>query len=293
MMTPVIASSPDPNPKTPRLRCPPGAIDSHIHLFGPKSLFAFAEGSRYVSEDRLPQTQIAMQDTLGIARAVIVSGAAYGSNTRHLEHALERHGDRFLGVALSPADTSTKHLRRLDRLGVRAVRFVSKGHGPNFLPISADTVARIADLGWHVHYYPYRTELAETGQSLLDLPTDIVIDHFGHVPSQAGPGQPAFQALLRMLDTGRVWVKLSGPMRLTEEEPPYPSVVPLARALAAHRPDRLLWASDWPHVNMNGRTMPNDGDLLDLLLEWVPDEAVRRGILSDNPARLFRLSPPA
>jgi predicted TIM-barrel fold metal-dependent hydrolase len=287
---PVLADPPDPHPKTPRLRCPPGAVDCHVHLFGPKAEFPFMEGARYVSEDRLPATQIAMQDVLGISRAVIVSGGAYGPNTRHLEHVLERHGDRFLGVALSPNDATVGHLRRLDRLGVRAVRFVSKGHGPKFLPISTDTVARIADLGWHVQYYPYRTELAEMWKSLLDLPTDIVIDHFGHVPAAGGTGQPAFQALLRLLDSGRVWVKLSGPMRLTDEEPLYPSVTPLARALVAHRPDRLLWASDWPHVNMNGRTMPNDGDLLDLLVEWAPDEAARAAILAENPARLFRLS---
>jgi predicted TIM-barrel fold metal-dependent hydrolase len=79
-------------------------------------------------------------------------------------------------------------------------------------------------------------------------------------------------------------------MRITAEEPPYPSVAPMARALVAHRPDRLLWGSDWPHVNMNGRTMPNDGDLLDLLLDWAPDPAVRDRILAENPAKLLRLS---
>ena len=67
-------------------------------------------------------------------------------------------------------------------------------------------------------------------------------------------------------------------------------MTPLARALVAHRPDRLVWASDWPHVNMNGRTMPNDADLLDLLADWAPEAAVRDAILADNPQRLFGLS---
>ena len=87
-----------------------------------------------------------------------------------------------------------------------------------------------------------------------------------------------------------MWVKLSGPMRCTLEEPPYLSVVPLARALVRHAPERLVWGSDWPHVKMTGRTMPNDGDLIDLLLEWAPDEAVRKKILVDNPAKLYRLA---
>jgi predicted TIM-barrel fold metal-dependent hydrolase len=33
--------------------------------------------------------------------------------------------------------------------------------------------------------------------------------------------------------------------------------------------------------------MPNDGDLMDLLAEWVPDEAVRRRILVNNANALY------
>lgn len=292
-MNQVVAHPPDPNPRTPRLRCPPGAVDCHVHLFGPKSRFPFAPGSRYVSDDRLPATQIALQDTLGLARAVVVSGGGYGADTTHLEHVLERYGDRFIGVALLPEDATSAHVRRLDRLGVRAARFVSPSHGGALPPLSPAVAARVADLGWHVQVYPYRTELARLAPELLALPTDVVLDHFGHVPAAEGTAQPAFQAMLRLLDTGRFWVKLSGPMRCTMDEPPYACVAPLARALVAHRPDRLIWGSDWPHVNMNGRTMPNDGDLLDLLLDWVPEQSVRDRILAENPARLFRLPPPA
>jgi predicted TIM-barrel fold metal-dependent hydrolase len=202
---------------------------------------------------------------------------------------LAAHGARFLGVALLPEDVTRDDIRRLDRLGVRAARFVDPHHGGSVPPLSPAVAARIAEFGWHVQYYPYRTALAEAAPMLAALPTDVVLDHFGHIPAAGGVDQPAFAALLRLLDSGRVWAKLSGPMRCTAEEPPYASVTPLARALVAHRPDRLLWGSDWPHVNMNGRTMPNDGDLLDLLLDWAPDAALRDRILADNPARLFRL----
>lgn len=285
----MIAAPPDPEPKIPRLRCPPGAVDCHVHLFGPRDRYPFSPGAKYVSEDRLPETQIALQDRLGIARAVLVSGGGYGTDTRHLEHVLADHGDRFAGVALLDADAPTEKIRRLDALGVRAVRFVGAGHRGGQPTLSTELAARVADFGWHVQVYPHRTELAETWETLLALPCDVVLDHFGHIPAAGGTAQPAFDALLRLLDSGRVWVKLSGPMRLTDEEPPYPSVAPMARALVAHRPDRLVWASDWPHVNMNGRTMPNDADLLDLMLDWIPDEAVRNAILADNPRRLFRL----
>jgi 2-pyrone-4,6-dicarboxylate lactonase len=82
-------------------------------------------------------------------------------------------------------------------------------------------------------------------------------------------------------------MKLSGPMRCSKQEPPYPAVTPLARALVKHAPDRMLWASDWPHVNMVGRVMPNDGDLLDLLAEWAPDAKDREKILVTNPTQLY------
>ena len=94
-----------------------------------------------------------------------------------------------------------------------------------------------------------------------------------------------------MLDTGRVWVKLSGPMRCTKENYPYPEVTPLAHALVRHAPERLVWGTDWPHVNLDGREMPNDGDLLDLLAEWVPDGATRDRILVDNACALYGFSP--
>jgi predicted TIM-barrel fold metal-dependent hydrolase len=94
-------------------------------------------------------------------------------------------------------------------------------------------------------------------------------------------------AVLKMLDSGRVWLKLSGPMRCTDEPPPYPSLTPLARVFVKHAPDRMVWGSDWPHVNLDGMVMPNDGDLLDLLAEWVPEAAVRNRILTQNPKALY------
>jgi predicted TIM-barrel fold metal-dependent hydrolase len=98
--------------------------------------------------------------------------------------------------------------------------------------------------------------------------------------------QPAFQALLRLLDTGRCWTKLSAGYHASQQSPPYPEVIPLAHALVDARPDRLLWGTDWPHVNLAG-PMPNSTEFFDLLLDWVPDDDVRTRILVDNPARLY------
>lgn len=287
-MAPYLTQPPDPNPKTPTLKLPPGTIDCHVHIFGPSDRYAFDPASRYVSEDALPETNIRLQDTLNIARAVIVSGAGYGRTYGHLADVLERHGDRFRGVALLPEKITVPELARLDRLGVRGTRFVSTAHGRNLPGFSPEVAAMIAEFGWHVVFYPGRGELADFSQRLLDLPTPVVLDHFGCIDAALGIEQPAFKALLDLLDSGKVWVKISGPNRCSMEEPPYPSVVPMARKLVEHAPERLLWGTDWPHTNMNGRTMPNDGDLVDLLLDWVPDAATRQRILAENPAQLYR-----
>lgn len=284
---PPLTQPPDPHPKTPATACPPGAVDCHIHLFGPADRHPFHPDSKYVSLDALPETNIALQDTLGLAGAVVVSGGGYGTSYAHLAEVLEQYPGRFKGVALLPEDVTAGELRRLDGLGVRGARFVSPGHRGALPRLSPRIAAMVADLGWHVQFYPSGADLPDYADALSALPNDVVLDHFAAVPAAGGIDQPAMQCLLRLLDTGKFWVKLSGPMRCTPHDFPYADVTPLARALVAAAPERLIWGSDWPHVNMNGRQMPNDGDLLDLLAEWVPDTGQRNRILADNPRKLY------
>ncbi len=176
---------------------------------------------------------------------------------------------------------------RLTALGVRGVRMMSARRGRHVPNLEPAVAARVREHGWHVQFYPRDTDIIEYADKLLEMNMTVVLDHFGSVPAEAGPDQPAMKTILRMLDSGRVWVKLSGPMRCTLQDPPYPSVTPLARTLVKHAPERLVWGSDWPHVNLDGRVMPNDGDLLDELLEWLPDERTRNRILVDNANALY------
>jgi predicted TIM-barrel fold metal-dependent hydrolase len=219
--------------------------------------------------------------------AVVVSGGGYGQTTRHLEDVLERFPDRFRGVALLADDATAADVERLDKLGVRGARFVGESHRGALPRLNTRIATMIADFGWHVQFYPGPDDLLEKSAALLDLPTPIVLDHFACIPAAGGVDQPAFSALLKMLDTGRVWVKLSGPMRCTPGDYPYAPLTPVARALVAHAPERLLWGSDWPHVNMNDRVIPNDGDLVDLIAEWIDDDTTLRQILVDNPRVIY------
>jgi hypothetical protein len=118
------------------------------------------------------------------------------------------------------------------------------------------------------------------------LPVDIVIDHFGRIPAAEGVDSPRFQALLRLLRREHCWAKLMGPYFVSSAFPRYPDLVPLVRAMVQASPERIVWGTDWPHPSAREK-MPNDGDLADMLAEWVPDEAQRKRILVDNPQRLY------
>lgn len=286
-----VASPPDLNPRKPRLICPPGAVDSHFHLFGPAADYPFVPDTPYVTGDALAKTLIAMHDRIGISRGVIVNGGAYGRSSRHLADTLRRFPHRFRGIVVPDDDMTLDEMQTLDALGVCGVRFIGDAGGRHVAHILPQVAARAAELGWHVQFMPQLGNLPEHLDRLLALPNEIVIDHFGMVAASRGVEQPAFCDVLRLLDTGRVWVKLSGPMYCSELEFPYPDLQPIADVLVAHAPERLLWGSDWPHLHMGTRAMPNDGALLDLLLDWVADEKVRTMVLATNPARLYRFEP--
>ena len=280
-----LTTTADAKARKPKLVAPPGACDTHIHLFVPG--YSYAADSPYRAKGAPPEMLFDLQKTLGLATAVIVSPGGYGKDYSMLADVLTKYPDRFRGIALVKDDIPSAELARLSRLGVKGLRMMSTARGshvPNYDPKLA---ARVHEHGWHIQFYPHGTDIVEYADKLLALPNDIVLDHFASVPAAGGVDQPAMKAVMRMLDTGKVWLKLSGPMRCTPENVPYPSVTPMARALVKHAPERLVWGSDWPHVNLDGREMPDDGDLVDLLLEWVPDEATRKRILVDNANKLY------
>jgi 2-pyrone-4,6-dicarboxylate lactonase len=282
---------PDPNPRPPQFPVPDMSWDCHIHLFGPVSQFPFEGSSPYVSDDALPEDYLRVQKQLGLRRAVIVSAGGYGKDYRHLQSVLTRFGEHFRGIILPRDDLQASEVTALHRLGVRGIRMFAgpPGHEWSHLPQINPALARLVhDAGWHVQYQSLvRGHLANVADQLLAMPTPLVIDHCGAFDPALGTGQDAFITLLRMLDSGKVWLKLSGPMRCSDRDFPYADMLPFAKILVRHAPERLLWGSDWPHVQMNGRGMPNDGDLLDLFAEWVPDAATRQRILVQNPLALY------
>ncbi len=229
---------------------------------------------------------LAVRRALGLSRAVIVQPNGYGfDNTCTLE-ALAGLGDTARGIATLPPDVADVELERLTRLGVRGARFHLLPGGMLKWDALEPMAERIAAFGWHIQLQLDGRELPHCAATLGRLPVPLVIDHNGKFLEPVSTEHPGFKALLRLVAGGNTWVKLSAPYETSRTGAPrYADVGALAKALAHAYPERCVWASNWPHPGRN--SPPDTADLLDLLLEWADDDALRRRILVDNPAELY------
>lgn len=284
--------APHPDPHTPTAFVPPAnACDAHCHVFGPAHLFPFAADRAYTPPDAGIERFQHLQRRLGLTRAVFVQASCHGTDNAAMLDALARGGGRYAGVAMIDDTFTDADIARLHEAGVRGTRFNFVAHlgGAPDLDSFWRIVHRVAPLGWHIVLHFDAEDLPGYRHLLEQMPCPFVIDHMGRVPTADGIDQAPFRALLDVMTDDRAWVKISGAERLTADgRPPYDDVIPFARALIAAAPDRILWGTDWPHPNV--RHMPDDGDLVDLLAEFAPDEATRDRILVANPERLYDFS---
>jgi D-galactarolactone isomerase len=268
----------------PCLNAPAGACDCHMHIYDrrykPAPTSPFPPPAAPVDAYRIVQRQ------LGLTRAVVVQPNAYAFDNSCTEEAIVTLGANARGVATIRPDTADAEIERLSRGGIRGARcFMLKGGLLSWDDVDA-IAARVAPFGWHVQIQLDGRDLPLHSTRIARLPTETVIDHNGKFLDPVAPAHPSFRALLALLDGGRCWVKLSAPYETSKSGPPcYDDVSVLARALTATHPERCVWATNWPHPNAS--PPPSNSGMLDLLLDWVPDEAMRCRILVDNPARLY------
>ena len=279
---------PDPDTRKPTFTPPPGACDAHCHVFGPAHRFPYAEGRAYTPPDSPVEDFRKLQHVLGFERAVIVQATCHGTDNAAALDAIAGSDGRYRGVAIVDDSFTEADFEQLHDGGMRGVRFSYARHlaGPPDFSQVERVAEKIAPLGWHVVLYLEAEDVAANARTLAALPLPVVIDHMGRVKTADGVEQKPFQLLLELLRGEDFWVKICGAERISSAGPPFTDAVPFARALVAAAPGRILWGTDWPHPNIEGH-MPNDGDLLDLLAQHAPDEAVRNRILVDNPARLY------
>jgi 2-pyrone-4,6-dicarboxylate lactonase len=282
---------PDPNPRPPRFAMPADAIDSHAHLFGPESKYPYSPKRGYTPPDATLSAYDALHRALGIARGVLIQPSVYGTDNSLMLDALRAQVRPLRAVVALEATVSDRDLDDMNALGVRGIRvnFVDKGGMPYDSLDELERLARrLQPFGWHVELLVHVHEDPALMRRLGTLPVDICVGHLGYMPAAFGADHPGFKEFLALMREGRCWVKLTGSYRITgSAATPYVDVAPLAQALVAARPDRIVWGTDWPHVIVK-IPMPNDGPLLDQLADWVPDADLRRRILVDNPAALYR-----
>lgn len=278
---------PDPKPRQPRTIVPAGACDTHAHVFGPITRYPFIPNRSYTPPDAPLTKYKEILSMLGVERAVLVQPSVYGTDNTAMLDALASAGRNFRGVAVVDQCVSDQDLARMHEAGVRGVRgnLLNRG-GISFNALQV-LAPRLKELGWHIQLLMDVSEFPESRRQLAALPVDVVVDHMGHMPITKGLDHPGFQELLGLVREDRCWVKMSAPYRITSGTAvPYADVLPFARALVEANADRMLWATDWPHPAVS-IPMPNDGDLVDLLAGWVPNDALRHRILVDNPAKLY------
>ena len=289
---PPVVAPPDFHPRKPNIQFPPLACDSHAHICGPIARYPYYERRIYTPADTLLPDYEHMLETIGVQRAALVQGSIYGTDNTVLLEALKAGNGRYRGVAVVAPDVTETELRRLHEAGVRGLRMniVDTRDNKGMLPMATllPLANKIKPFGWHVEFLLHVDEFPDLDKLLEDFPVDVSFGHLGYMRTDKPVTTPGFQALLRLLKTGKAWVKLTAPYRISPNPMPHADVIPFAQALVAANADRLLWGSDWGHIMLNWKIpMPNDGDIADLLSAWVPDEATRRKILVDNPARLY------
>jgi predicted TIM-barrel fold metal-dependent hydrolase len=281
-------SQPPLRASQPRRRAPQGAIDCHFHIFGPETKYALSPSRGYTPHpDANIDAYREMAEVIGIERVVIVNPTPYRTDHECTIDSIKVFGrDRAKGVAVINKDTTDEQVRRLAANGFVAARVNNVNAGTTTVGEMEDVIKRIIPLGWHIEVYVEGEELPSLEKKLLDLPMNVVIDHMGRIPTTRGVDCPEFKCLLRLLESGKVWVKLSG-FRSSVEGPPYSDLLVPARKIIETAPERCVWGTDWPHARRTGPLMVDDGKLLDLLSDWAPDPRLFHRILVDNPTELY------
>jgi predicted TIM-barrel fold metal-dependent hydrolase len=297
------ASGKASQPSTPvNFDVPAGACDCHTHIHADPEKFPFYAGRVYTPELASPEEMSALHKALHVERVVIVTPSVYGPDNSATLFGIKARGPTARGVAVIDDKTSESTLDELQAAGFRGIRLNLATGGINDPNVGrarfSAAVERMKARGWHVQLFTSLAMITAIKDLVAASPVPAVFDHFGGAEAALGVEQPGFSDLLDLVKSGKAYVKISGAYRASKLAPDYPDVVPLAKALIAANPERIVWGTDWPHpdsVTPPGHKVTDvtplyqidDGRLFNQLPVWAPDAAVRKTILVDNPARLY------
>ena len=281
---------------------PPGATDCAVHVFGDAKRHPYWAGRTYTPEPATVAELKQVMQALRLDRVVVVQASTYGTDNSCVVDSIRELGGGARGVAVIDEKTTEASLDDMHRGGVRGIRLSLGNQGATDPATARQRLKAAADRmknrkGWSVLISGSPATWEALRAELAAFAVPIVIDHFGEPRVADGVGQPGFTTVLNLVKSGKAYVKLSNSDTLTNQ-PDMSDVTAYAKALIAANPQRIVWGTAWPHPSAGavpGRKPTDlalhrptdDGRVMNMLVVWAPDAAVRKMILVDNPARLY------
>lgn len=275
----------------PAYPAPAGACDTHFHVFGPLDRYPVASRSRYEPPHAPLGEYTALAQRLGIERLVFVQPSAYGTDNRYMLESMAKVALPCRGIVDIDENAPEALIESLHAQGVRGVRINTSPIAPHdpqrpaMLEKRVRTLMpRIRDRGWVLEFLGPSWLTRAMMPLMRELEVDYILCHIGMFLAREGPQQPGLEDMIELARSGRCWLKLTGPYRFAEA-PAFAGAAEMVRRLVEAVPDRLIWGTDFPHLSFADQV--GSVRLFNLLGEWIPEEAARRKVLADNPAKLF------
>ena len=285
---PDVCDRPLPAKRGPKRSIPDGACDCHFHVFDSPSKQVVERS--YTAPDAKVAEYMRLRDLLGLTRGVLVQPSVYGlDNQTTLKSAAEIPNVK--SVVVINQTTPVSEIQRMTDAGAVGCRVNLLFPSDAVISDLRALAQQIADFGWHLQILADVSNLANLTELVTSLPVPVMFDHLGHFPISASINHASVDAFIRLLGDGKIWTKISAPYRTTGSVmTDYSDVGEFVTKLTALNPDNLVWGTDWPHPKFNG-PMPDDTDILDQFMDWVPNAQLRQKILVENPERFYQFSP--
>ena len=294
------AAAPQPVTKV-NFDVPPGATDCAVHVFDP-GRHPYWEGRSYTPEPATVAELRQVLKALRLDRVVVVQSTPYGTDNACVIASVRELGNRARGVATIDENTPEASLDDMHRAGVRGIRLTLNNVGVTDPPAARQrlkvAIERLRTRrNWSLQITALPATFEALREELQSVPVPLVVDHFGEVRAAEGVEQPGFATIVNLVKSGKAYVKISHADNLARR-PDMSDMTPFAMALISANPQRIVWGTAWPHPTAGavaGRKptdvalhrQADDGRVMNMLPVWVPDAAMRRMILVENPARLY------
>ena len=262
--------------------------DTHFHVYSEADRYPLIANRGYDPPVVSLNDYQKLFSPFGVRYMVLIQPSCYGTDNRCMLEDMAATRAETRAIAAIAPDIADSELNALHSAGVRGIRLNVMSVAGSTIPQDRlrDVATKLSRLSWALQTFVPIGRLPDIADTLLETGLNILIDHFGSVDPALGINPPTMKTLLRMLETGRCWVKLSAPFRISKAGPPYDDMVPYVKELVRARPDRMIWGSDWPYIHFIDKVGPAYNPL-ELLQRSITDEAQLRAVLAGNAKALF------